>query len=367
MCSSPTAPHGGITLATRVSGPQHHIVSNSYKLVRAPRPLRSHGPPHRRPTALRRQAPCPFHSYHEVPSAHKFRRAPLAVSQAMSCQLRSLRPPRSSHSLSSYRLQPLNCSSSAPEQCATPPLETATQTFPHSAASADATTQLSLTEFFLGCIYSKDPLDRSVPPPAHGNGSSASLPQPIHIATVCSPSSTSRTTDRHACTTAPRARLHSAPPRPPGLEDYAHLCSSHGIPAKAAPVGPCTHTSTSASSLQPRVSTTEVGTHADSSSTTFKRSASTVLAGTHHATDADPRAGRGPFSKPRPVVLPMARFGLSKPAGLGHIHSADSDPYASSMSSLYSTVESRSSAQEPHQDHCDGLWKVPYSNPTGSQ
>ena len=40
--------------------------------------------------------------------------------------------------------------------------DAATQTFPHSAASADATTQLPLTEFFLGCIYSKDPLDRSV-------------------------------------------------------------------------------------------------------------------------------------------------------------------------------------------------------------
>ena len=59
-------------------------------------------------------------------------------------------------------------------------LDSATQTPPHSVASADTTTQLPLTEFFLGCIYSKDPLDRSVPPPTH----SASLPQPSDIATI---------------------------------------------------------------------------------------------------------------------------------------------------------------------------------------
>ena len=47
--------------------------------------------------------------------------------------------------------------------------------------------------------------------------------------------------------------------------------------------------------------------------------------GTHSAIGADPRAGRGPFPKPRPVVLPMVNFGQTKPAGLGHIHNADSD------------------------------------------
>ena len=46
-------------------------------------------------------------------------------------------------------------------------LDAATQTCPLSTASADAATQLPLTEFFLGCIYSKDSLDHSVPPPAH--------------------------------------------------------------------------------------------------------------------------------------------------------------------------------------------------------
>ena len=83
LCSSPMAPHGCITLTTRVSGPQHYIVSNSYKLVRAPRRLCSHWPPHWSPVAQRLQAPCPANSYHAVPSAHKFRRPTLSMSQAM--------------------------------------------------------------------------------------------------------------------------------------------------------------------------------------------------------------------------------------------------------------------------------------------
>ena len=37
MCSRPTALHGGITLSTRVFRSSHHTLSNSYKLVRAPR------------------------------------------------------------------------------------------------------------------------------------------------------------------------------------------------------------------------------------------------------------------------------------------------------------------------------------------
>ena len=68
-----------------------------------------------------------------------------------------------------------------------------------------------------------------------------------------------------------------------------------------------------------------MGTHADRSSATYKRSASTALAGTHHAIGADPRAGRGPFPKPRALVLSMVKFGQAKPDGLGHIDTADGD------------------------------------------
>ena len=82
---------------------------------------------------------------------------------------------------------------------------------------------------------------------------------------------------------------------------------------------------TSMPTLQPQVSTTQVGKHTARSSATHKRSAGTAPAGTHSAIGADPRAGCGPVPKPRPAVLPMVRFGLPKPAGIGHLHNADSD------------------------------------------
>ena len=166
-------------------------------------------------------------------------------------------------------------------------------------------------------------MHRSVPPPTHGNASSASLPQPIDIASIYSPVPAAPAA--RGSRSAPRARHHSTPPLPPGLEDQAPMSSSHGIPVRAAPVRPCTHTSLSASSPQPHVSTTQVGTHADSSTATYKRSASTALAGTHHAIGADPRARRVPFPKPRALALSKVRFGHTKPDGLGHIDTADSD------------------------------------------
>ena len=83
--------------------------------------------------------------------------------------------------------------------------------------------------------------------------------------------------------------------------------------------------STPASSPQPHVSTTQVGTHPVRSATTYKRSASTALAGSHNPVGADPRAGSGPFPKPRALVLPMVKFGNTKPDGLGRIDTADSD------------------------------------------
>ena len=49
------------------------------------------------------------------------------------------------------------------------------------------------------------------------------------------------------------------------------------------------------------------------SATANKRSASTALAGTRNLVGAVPRAGTGPFPKPRALVLPMVKFGQSKP------------------------------------------------------
>ena len=63
-----------------------------------------------------------------------------------------------------------------------------------------------------------------------------------------------------------------------------------------------------------------MGTHSARASPAQKRSASTDLAGTHSATGADPRAGRGPFPEPQPVVLPMVSLGLTKPADSDLMH-----------------------------------------------
>ena len=86
----------------------------------------------------------------------------------------------------------------------------------------------------------------------------------------------------------------------------------------------CVHPSQSRTHSH-NVSTTQVGTHPVRSATTYKRSASTALAGTHNLVGAAPRAGTGPFPKPRALVLPVVKFGQSKPDGLGHIDTADSD------------------------------------------
>ena len=135
------------------------------------------------------------------------------------------------------------------------------------------------------------------------------------------PCSASHASDGHEHTSAPRLSLQP----PPGLEKHARHYASHGIPVKAAPVRPRLCTSTSVTPPQPHVSTTQVGTHPVRSATTCKRSACTALAGTHNPVGADPRAGTGPFPKPRALVLPMVKFGQPKPDGLGYIDTADSD------------------------------------------
>ena len=180
-------------------------------------------------------------------------------------------------------------------------LDAAVQTPLYSVTSHDGSTQLPLTEFFTGCIFSNDHLDRQASPSAHCNAGSASPPQPADIASLCSPSSASHASDA----TAPRVL-----PQPPlGLEKYARQYASHGIPDKAALERPRLCTSISVTPPQPQVSTTQVGTHPVRSATTYKRSASTALAGTHNPVGADPRAGTGPFPKPRALILPMVKFG----------------------------------------------------------
>ena len=201
-------------------------------------------------------------------------------------------------------------------------LDVFVQTPMHSTVLHDTSTQLPLTEFFIGCIFSNDPSDRQGSSSAQGDIGSVSLPPLPDIATTCTLSSSSLDSDDHVRTLAPRVLLQ--PPLgleqyapPPGLEIDAHLCASHGIPVKAAPLRHRLRSAISVTPPQPPVCTIQVGTHPVRSATTGKRSASTALAGTHNLVDTDSRTDPVPFPKPRALVLPLVHFGQSKPEGHG--------------------------------------------------
>ena len=152
------------------------------------------------------------------------------------------------------------------------------QTLVRSTVLHDVATQLPLTEFFIGCIYSNNPLDRrdfvrQSPPSMQGS---------------------------HALLQPPPGLEQPAPL--PELAAYSHLLTTHGASTNSFP----------SHAQQSPVSTTHVGTHPVRSATTAKRSASTALAGTHNPVGADLRTGTGPFPKPRALVLPMVKFGQSK-------------------------------------------------------
>ena len=165
----------------------------------------------------------------------------------------------------------------------------------------DAATQLPLTEFFIGCIYSNDPLDRQSfvrQSPPSVQGPRALLQPPPGLRALLQP--------------------------PPGLEQptplpelaaYSHLLTTHGAHVN----------SSSSHAQQSLVSTTHVGTHPVRSATSAKRRASTALAGTHNPAGSVLRTGTGSFLKPRALVFSMVKFGQPKSDRLGHIDTVDSD------------------------------------------
>ena len=100
------------------------------------------------------------------------------------------------------------------------------QTPVRSAVLHDAATQLPLTEFFIGCIYSNSPLDRQNPvrqSPPSMQGSHALLEPPPGL---------------------------EQPAPPPELDAYSHLLTTHGAHVN----------SSSSHAQQAPVSTTQVGT-----------------------------------------------------------------------------------------------------------
>ena len=138
---------------------------------------------------------------------------------------------------------------------------------------------------------------------------------------------------------------------PPGLEDQARVGSHHYIHTKAAPVRPhshedyaCSYFARHADPIDLYACLTAAGqchSHTTRSSAIHKRSASTALAGTHSAIGADPRVGCGPF--PKPACCRTARTTWTRPPPQCRQRS-----HASSMSSLCSAMECRSSSQDPH-------------------
>ena len=180
----------------------------------------------------------------------------------------------------------------------------------------DVATQLPLTEFFIGCIFSNDPLDRQNFDRQYLSSVQddiGSVSPPL----TCTLTRSSLDCDDLVRTLAPRALLQPPPgleqyAPPPGLAIDAHSCTPHGMPVKAAPLRPRLRSAISVTPPQPPACTIHVGTHHARSATTGKRSASTALAGTHNLADTDPRAGTGPFPKPRALFLPLVHFGQYK-------------------------------------------------------
>ena len=166
-------------------------------------------------------------------------------------------------------------------------VDTSVQTPIRCVVQHDAATQLPLTEFFIGCIYSNSPLDRQNPV----RQSPPSMQDP------------------HVLPQPPPGLEQPVPP--PELAAYSHLLTNVN--------------SSSSHTQQPPVSTTHVGTHPVPTALSAKRSASTALAGTHNPIGSNLRTDAGLFPKPRAVVLPMVNFGQPKSNGLGPIATADSD------------------------------------------
>ena len=117
-------------------------------------------------------------------------------------------------------------------------VDTSMQTSTHSVVQHDAATQLELTEFFIGCIYSNSPLDRKNPV--------RQSPPSVQDSHVLPP---------------PPPRLEQPVP-PPELAAYSHLLANVS--------------SSSCHTQQSPVCTTHVGTHPVRTACCAKRSASTA-------------------------------------------------------------------------------------------
>ena len=134
------------------------------------------------------------------------------------------------------------------------PVDIFVQTPIRSVVLHDVAIQLPITEFFAGCIFSNDLLDRQ---------------NPCSSAPVISTRST--------CLAVATARTRTASPPPPGHPIGSHLHTTHGASVIAAPLRARLRSAISITPPQLPACTIHVGSHHPRSATTGKRSASTAL------------------------------------------------------------------------------------------
>ena len=185
------------------------------------------------------------------------------------------------------------------------------QTSTHSVVQLDAATQLDLTEFLIGWIFSDNPLDRRYP----------------------------------FCQSPPSVLgSHVAPLPPPGLEQPVPS------PEIAAYSQSLTNVcSSSCPTQQSPVSTTHVGTHPVRTASGAKRSASTAHAGTHNSTGSCLRTDAGPLPQTKGSDSSYGQFWATQVQRTRpHCHSRYRY-HASSISPFPPTVESRPGAQKSYQ------------------
>ena len=156
------------------------------------------------------------------------------------------------------------------------------------------------------------------------------------------------------CLSRPADQPGHTPPL--GLDEQILLCVALTIPPKQRPARP--PQAHGLSSLSPgfqpssqlpparqrHVSTTQVGQHPTLSIASQKRNASTAFAGIQPAISAEARAGRGPFPKPMPTILPVVRFGQPEH---GTLHNAVSGLTTSTASLCFSGTQALHAGTTP--------------------
>ena len=155
------------------------------------------------------------------------------------------------------------------------------QTSTHSVVQLDAATQLDLTEFLIGWIFSDNPLD-----------------------------------PRHPFCQSPPSVLgsHVVPLPPPGLEQ----------PVPSPEIAAYSQSRTNVSSSSCPTQQPHTWEHTLYALPPVQRGVQ-VLAGTHNSTGSTLRTDAGLFPKPKAVILPMVNFGHPLSNGPGPIATADSD------------------------------------------